>query len=99
MPLVEIEVGLTDLELAIRDTAHKFPAEVLRPAGEKLDRMADPADVSARLARADITLRTTRCASRLRALYSGLPRGSPTGGLNDERRRRLNEPGTRPAQE
>ncbi len=47
MPLVEIEVGLTDLELAIRDTAHKFPAEVLRPAGEKLDRMADPADVSA----------------------------------------------------
>ena len=43
MPLVEIEVGLTDLELAIRDTAHKFPAEVLRPAGEKLDRMADPA--------------------------------------------------------
>ncbi len=47
MPLVEIEVGCTDQELAIRDTAHKFAEEVLRPAGEKLDRMADPADVSA----------------------------------------------------
>ena len=31
----------------MRDTAHKFAEEVLRPAGVELDRMADPADVIA----------------------------------------------------
>ena len=28
----------------MRDTAHKFAEEVLRPAGVELDRMTDPAD-------------------------------------------------------
>lgn len=45
--LVDIEVGLTDQERAIRDSAHKFAAEVLRPAGRDLDLLADPEDVIA----------------------------------------------------
>lgn len=45
---MDIEVGLTDQERAIRDTAHKFAAEVMRPVGRELDRMADPADVIAK---------------------------------------------------
>jgi acyl-CoA dehydrogenase len=47
MALVDIEVELTDQEREIRDTAHKFAEEVMRPAGEQLDRLADPAQVSA----------------------------------------------------
>lgn len=47
MPLAEIEVGLTAQEREIRDAAHKFSAQVLRPAGAVLDRLADPADVIA----------------------------------------------------
>jgi alkylation response protein AidB-like acyl-CoA dehydrogenase len=47
MPLVDIELGLDETERAIQDTAHKFAEEVLRPAGEELDRLADPSDVSA----------------------------------------------------
>ncbi|MFQ5699291.1 MAG: acyl-CoA dehydrogenase family protein, partial [Myxococcota bacterium] len=47
MPLEEIEVGLTDEERAARDAAHKFAGEVMRPAGVKLDRLADPAAVIA----------------------------------------------------
>ncbi len=48
MPLEDIEVGLPDEERAVRDTAHKFAEEVLRPAGAKLDRLADPAQVIAK---------------------------------------------------
>jgi alkylation response protein AidB-like acyl-CoA dehydrogenase len=47
MPLTDIEVGLDEAERAIRDTAHKFAEEVLRPAGAELDRMTDPLDVIA----------------------------------------------------
>lgn len=47
MPLTEIEVGLTEVERSIRDEAHKFAEEVLRPAGRALDRMADPGEVIA----------------------------------------------------
>jgi alkylation response protein AidB-like acyl-CoA dehydrogenase len=43
----DIEIGLTDEDLAIRDTVRKFSQEVLRPAGAELDRLADPADVIA----------------------------------------------------
>jgi alkylation response protein AidB-like acyl-CoA dehydrogenase len=43
----DIEVGLTDEDLAIRDTVRKFSQEVLRPAGVELDRLADAADVIA----------------------------------------------------
>lgn len=41
----DIEVGLSEPERTIRDTAHRFAAEVLRPAGRKLDQLADPEDV------------------------------------------------------
>jgi alkylation response protein AidB-like acyl-CoA dehydrogenase len=43
--LVDIEVGLTDQERAIRDSAHRFAAEVMRPIGRELDLLADPQDV------------------------------------------------------
>jgi alkylation response protein AidB-like acyl-CoA dehydrogenase len=48
MPLEDIDVGLPDEEQAVRDTAHKFAEEVLRPAGAKLDRLDDPAQVIAK---------------------------------------------------
>jgi alkylation response protein AidB-like acyl-CoA dehydrogenase len=47
MQIADIEVGLTDEEREIRDVTHKFAAEVLRPAGAELDRLADPAAVIA----------------------------------------------------
>ena len=45
MTSIDIEIGLSDEECAIRDTTHKFAEEVLRPVGAQLDRMPDPADV------------------------------------------------------
>jgi alkylation response protein AidB-like acyl-CoA dehydrogenase len=48
MSIVDIEVGLSDEECAIRDTAAKFADEVMWPAGQELDRLADPADVIAK---------------------------------------------------
>jgi acyl-CoA dehydrogenase len=47
MPLVDIEVGLTDQEREARDTAHKFADEVMRPSGIELDRLDDPAEAIA----------------------------------------------------
>jgi alkylation response protein AidB-like acyl-CoA dehydrogenase len=47
MPLTDIEVNLSEETRAIRDTAHKFAEEVLRPAGAELDKLADPAEVIA----------------------------------------------------
>ncbi len=38
---------LTDEERAVRDAAHRFAADVLRPAGAALDRLPDPAQVIA----------------------------------------------------
>jgi alkylation response protein AidB-like acyl-CoA dehydrogenase len=43
----DLEIGLTDEQHQVRDTAHKFAEEALRPAGAALDRLADPADVIA----------------------------------------------------
>lgn len=48
MLLLDIEVGLTEEEKAVRDTVHKFAAEVMRPIGARLDKLADPADVIAK---------------------------------------------------
>ena len=48
MALVDLELDLSPEELAVRDTVHKFAAEVMRPAGEALDKLADPADVIAK---------------------------------------------------
>ena len=47
MGLVDIELGLNDQQREIRDLAHKFAEEVMRPAGRELDRLADPAEVIA----------------------------------------------------
>jgi alkylation response protein AidB-like acyl-CoA dehydrogenase len=45
--MMDLEIGLSDEDIAVRDTAHKFAEEVLRPAGAQLDRMPDPSDVIA----------------------------------------------------
>lgn len=45
--LTDIEVGLSEQARGIRDTAHRFAEEVLRPAGKQLDQLADPQDVIA----------------------------------------------------
>ena len=47
MGSIDIEVGLTEEEVAVRDTVHDFAINVLRPAGAKLDKLIDPADVVA----------------------------------------------------
>jgi len=45
--MVDLEIGLSNEDIAVRDTTHKFAEEVLRPAGAELDRMPDPSDVIA----------------------------------------------------
>jgi len=45
--LVDIEAEMTAQERAIRDAAHKFALDVMRPAAKQLDTLADPADVIA----------------------------------------------------
>jgi alkylation response protein AidB-like acyl-CoA dehydrogenase len=47
MTSIDIETGLSEREQAVRDVAHAFALEVMRPAGVELDRMADPADAIA----------------------------------------------------
>jgi len=48
MASIDYEVELTEGERAVRETAHRFAKEVMRPAGVKLDAMADPEDVIAK---------------------------------------------------
>ncbi len=43
--VTDIEVGLSEQARDIRDTAHRFAAEVMRPAGIQLDQLHDPQDV------------------------------------------------------
>jgi alkylation response protein AidB-like acyl-CoA dehydrogenase len=45
--MVDLEVGLSDEERAARESIHRFAEEVLRPAGARLDALADPAEVTA----------------------------------------------------
>ena len=47
MSMIDIDVELSEEEQKVRDTVHKFAAEVMRPAGVALDRLADPEDVIA----------------------------------------------------
>jgi len=47
MNSIELESVLSDEERAIRETIHKFAAEVMRPAGIALDALADPQQVIA----------------------------------------------------
>ncbi len=48
MGLTEIDIDLGEEERSIQATVHQFAADVMRPAGRQLDRMANPADVTAR---------------------------------------------------
>jgi len=48
MAYPDIDLNLTDAQKQLRDTVKKFGAEVMRPAGIKLDKLADPADVIAK---------------------------------------------------
>jgi alkylation response protein AidB-like acyl-CoA dehydrogenase len=48
MALVDIESEFSEAEHAVRDQAHKFAEEVMRPAGVQLDKLSDPADVIAK---------------------------------------------------
>jgi len=47
MAYPDIDLNLTDEQKALRDLVKKFGAEVMRPAGIELDKIADPADVIA----------------------------------------------------
>jgi len=44
----DIDLNLTEEQSFLRETVRKFGAEVVRPAGLKLDKMADPEDTIAR---------------------------------------------------
>ena len=44
----DIDLNLTEEQRFLRDTVRKFGAEVVRPAGLKLDKMADPEDTIAK---------------------------------------------------
>lgn len=48
MGSIDYEADLTAEERAVRETAHRFAAEVMRPAAARLDAMADPRDVIAK---------------------------------------------------
>jgi alkylation response protein AidB-like acyl-CoA dehydrogenase len=39
MPLTDLDVNVTETERAVRDTAHRFAADVMRPAGTTLDKL------------------------------------------------------------
>lgn len=47
MSYADIDVNLTEEQIAMRDLVRKFGAEVIRPAGIALDKLPDPADVIA----------------------------------------------------
>ena len=47
MALVNYDIGLSEQDVEIRDTIHRFAAEVMRPIGQALDKLPDPADVIA----------------------------------------------------
>ncbi|MBT4521380.1 MAG: acyl-CoA dehydrogenase, partial [Halieaceae bacterium] len=40
MPLTTLDYDLSEDERQIRDTVHRFAAEVLRPAGQALDKLS-----------------------------------------------------------
>jgi len=48
MTPTDIDCDLTEADRAIRETCHRFATEVLRPAGRRLDHLADPAAVIAK---------------------------------------------------
>lgn len=47
MPIVDLELGLSEEEKAIQAMAHRFAEQVMRPIGAELDAFPDPASVIA----------------------------------------------------
>lgn len=47
MAYLELDLTISDEAKAMQETARNFAMEVMRPAGEELDKLADPADVIA----------------------------------------------------
>ncbi len=45
-PYLELDLSVTDEERSLRQAAHEFARDVLRPASLELDRLADPEEVS-----------------------------------------------------
>ena len=45
---LDLNPNLTSEQLALKEQTHKFAEEVMRPAADKLDKLADPADVIAK---------------------------------------------------
>jgi alkylation response protein AidB-like acyl-CoA dehydrogenase len=45
MSYLDLNMELTDEQIALKEAAHKFAAEVLRPAGLELDKIDDPEEV------------------------------------------------------
>jgi len=42
---LDLNIELTDEQIALKEQAHKFAGEVLRPASIELDKIADPEDM------------------------------------------------------
>jgi alkylation response protein AidB-like acyl-CoA dehydrogenase len=77
MSYLDLNVNLTDEQTALKEQVHRFAAEVMRPAAEKLDKLADPADVIAKNSALWGVLRQSReLGYHVRALPEEL------GGLN-----------------
>jgi len=76
MGLLELDTNLTDEQKAIRKESRKFFMEVWRPAGIKLDKMADPQDV---IAKDSIYWEVMRETFRLGYHRTGFPKA--IGGL------------------
>ncbi len=45
MSSINFEIDLTDTEREVQRTVHRFAEEVMRPVGQKLDKLADPQHV------------------------------------------------------
>ncbi|RJP71089.1 MAG: acyl-CoA dehydrogenase [Candidatus Abyssobacteria bacterium SURF_17] len=48
MGYLDLNLNLTSEQVALKEEVHKFAAEVMRPAADKLDKCASPADVIAK---------------------------------------------------
>ncbi len=48
MASIDLDLELSDEERQFQETVHKFAAEVMRPAGIALDKLADPQEVIAK---------------------------------------------------
>ncbi|MHC4639661.1 MAG: acyl-CoA dehydrogenase family protein, partial [Planctomycetota bacterium] len=79
MGYVELDLTLSDEAKAMHETIRRFAMEVMRPAGIKLDKMADPAEVIAK----DSVLWDVMKTSRELGLHKrGIPKDY--GGLAGE---------------